>query len=149
MKRARGLSLIELLVVIVLIAAASGIAAMALTSGMPGQQLRNGARQVAAELRFTRAQAIVSGRSQQFQLNAATREWSAAGRHKGQLPAEIAVVATTARQEQPADGIAVVRFFPDGSATGGRIVLQRGEAAWRIDVGWLTGDVSLARGDGQ
>ena len=149
MKRARGLSLIELLLVIALIGAATGLAAMALTSGLPGQQLRNGARQVAAELRFTRAQAIASGQAKVFQIDAGNREWSAAGRHKGQLPPEIAVVATTARLEQPADGVAVVRFFPDGSATGGRIVLKRGEAAWRVDIAWLTGDVTLVRGDGQ
>ena len=149
MKRARGLSLIELLLVIALIGAATGLAAMALTSGLPGQQLRNGARQIAAELRFTRAQAIASGQAKVFEINASSREWSAAGRHKGQLPTEIAVVATTARQVQPVEGVAAVRFFPDGSATGGRIVLKRGEAAWRVDVGWLTGDVTLTRGDGQ
>jgi general secretion pathway protein H len=44
--------------------------------------------------------------------------------------------------------VAVVRFFPDGAATGGRIVLKRGDAAWRVDVGWLTGEVTLSRGEG-
>ena len=39
----------------------------------------------------------------------------------------------------------VIRFFPEGAATGGRIVLKRDTAAWQLDVEWLTGEVKLAR----
>jgi general secretion pathway protein H len=38
-----------------------------------------------------------------------------------------------------------VRFFPEGAATGGRILLKRGDAAWQVDVEWLTGQVTLVR----
>jgi general secretion pathway protein H len=41
--------------------------------------------------------------------------------------------------------VAAVRFFPEGTATGGRIVLRNQRAAWQVDVQWLTGEVSLAR----
>jgi len=44
---------------------------------------------------------------------------------------------------------AAVRFFPEGASTGGRIVIKRGEAAWRVDVAWLTGEVTLGRGEGE
>jgi len=114
-------------------------------AGLPGQQLRGAAREVAAQLRYTRAQAIVSGQPQVFTLDARTREWSAPRRRHGQLPRQIEVVATGARLEQRADSQVAVRFFPEGAATGGRILLQRGDAAWQVDVEWLTGQVSLAR----
>ncbi len=32
-------------------------------------------------------------------------------------------------------------FFPDGASTGGRIDLQVKDARWRVDVGWITGEV--------
>ena len=35
------------------------------------------------------------------------------------------------------------------AATGGRIVLSIDDAAWRVDVGWLTGEVTLSRGEGR
>lgn len=148
MKPARGLSLIELLLVVALIATVAGLAATVIGRALPGQQLRNAARDVAGQLRYTRAQAIATGRPQSFELDVIGKRWSAAGKRTGDLPAEIELVATTAREEQPAQGVAAVRFFPDGAATGGRFVLRRGDAAWRVDVGWLTGEVTLSRGEG-
>lgn len=149
MNRARGLSLLELLVVVALVATLAGIGAMVVGRAMPGQQLRNAAREVAGELRFTRAQALATGREQVFRLDVQARQWRSAGKRSGELPAEIELIATTARGEQPARTEAVVRFFPGGASTGGRIVLRRGDAAWRVDVAWLTGEVTLTRGEGR
>ncbi|MGB8635652.1 MAG: type II secretion system protein GspH, partial [Rhodanobacteraceae bacterium] len=33
------------------------------------------------------------------------------------------------------------RFYPDGSSTGGRITVIRGQREWHINVSWLTGEV--------
>jgi general secretion pathway protein H len=145
-RRSRGFSLLEILVVIGLIAGASALLAGLLNAGLPGQQLRASARELAAQLRFTRAQAIVTGEPQVFTLDATTREWTAPrGRH-GELPAKIDVVAVGARDAQAGANVATYRFFPDGASTGGHVRLQRGEAEWRVDVQWLTGEVQLARG---
>jgi len=48
-------------------------------------------------------------------------------------------------EEQRGAREAAIRFFPDGSATGGRISLGTQDAGWRVDVRWLTGEVSVAR----
>ncbi len=145
MQSRRGFSLVELLVVVGLVAAALLIGASAMRAGLPGMQLRGAARDLAAQLRYTRAQAIVRGSSQTFTLDARTREWQAPGRRHGQLPREITIAATGARVEQQTPDQVVIRFFPEGAATGGRIRLNRGNAAWQIDVEWLTGEVKLAR----
>lgn len=149
MRRQRGFSLIELIVVIVLIAATTALAASVMTTGLPGQQLRNASRELAAQLRYTRAQAIVTGKSQLFTLDAGSREWQAPNRRHGQLPREIDIVATGARIEQTDADVAAIRFFPAGAATGGRILLSREQAAWQIDVEWLTGEVTLKRAQAQ
>jgi general secretion pathway protein H len=147
-RSARGYTLVELLVVVGLIAAALAVGAAAMRSGMPGAQLRGAARELAAQLRYTRAQAIVTGTPQVFTLDARTREWQAPNRRHGTIPREIAVVATGAKIEQQHPDEVAIRFFPEGAATGGRIVLKRGDAAWRLDVEWLTGQVDLQRGAG-
>ena len=59
------------------------------------------------------------------------------------LPDGIDITIETARQEQVSEGEAGIRFYPDGSSTGGNIQLSRGETVWRIDVNWLTGEVRL------
>jgi len=144
-QRQRGISLIELIVVVVLIAAATALAASVMGAGLPGQQLRNASRELAAQLRYTRAQAIVTGKSQTFSIDARTREWQAPNRRHGQLPQELNLVATGARIEQTRPDVVAIRFFPEGAATGGRIVVSRDRAAWQIDVEWLTGEVTVKR----
>ena len=145
MRPARGFSLIEILLVVVLITAVTAMAAYAMNSGMPGAQLRGAARELAAQLRFTRAQAIATGTAQVFTLDARSREWTAPQQRHGALPREIDVVATGARVEQQHPDQVAIRFFPEGAATGGRFLLKRGDAAWQVDVEWLTGQVTLQR----
>jgi len=60
------------------------------------------------------------------------------------LPDDVEVTLVTAQTETSGSGQAGVRFFPDGSSTGGRLTLERGAFIWRIDINWLTGQVKLA-----
>ena len=140
-----GFTLVEMIVVLVLVAAVVAIGATAMSRKLPGQRLQQSAREVAAQLRFTRAQAIATGKSQLFTLDARSREWQAGDRRNGRLAKDIAIVATGARNEQQREGVAAVRFFPEGAATGGRFLLSHGRAAWQVDVEWLTGEVRMVR----
>ncbi len=38
-----------------------------------------------------------------------------------------------------------IRFFPDGSSTGGRITLAKDRQQYHVSVDWLTGRISVAR----
>jgi general secretion pathway protein H len=78
------------------------------------------------------------------------RSWRGAKGRSGSLPGEGAVVFTGAGGAQFADaddakGKGVVRFFPDGAATGGRVRLLANGAGWDVDVRWLTGEVVMRR----
>ena len=145
MKRQDGYTLIELLAVLVLVAAIVALGAATISRKLPGQRLQQSAKELAAQLRYTRAQAIATGQPQVFMIDANSREWRAGEKRSGTLSKDIAIVATGARNEQSRPGVAAVRFFPEGAATGGRIVLRNGRAAWQLDVQWLTGEVSMAR----
>ena len=145
MRRQRGYTLVELIAVMVLVATIMGIGAAAMSRKLPGQRLQQSAKELAAQLRYTRAQAIATGRSQLFTLDANNREWQAGSKRSGQLARDIRIVATGARNETQRPGVAAVRFFPEGAATGGRFVLSHERAAWVVDVQWLTGEVRLSR----
>lgn len=41
------------------------------------------------------------------------------------------------------DAVAAVRFYPDGSATGGRITVSGAERTYHVMLDWLTGTVSI------
>jgi general secretion pathway protein H len=143
--RASGFSLLEMLLVVGLIAIASTLAAMALTGGLEGMRLRSSAKEIASQLRYTRAQAIATGQPQRFVIDPAAHVWRAPNDKSGRIPESLAVEFTGAREAQARAGEGGILFFTDGASTGGRIQLQARQAAWRVDVAWLTGEVTLSR----
>jgi len=145
-----GLSLLEMMLVLALVAAVSLLAAMAMNGGMDGMRLRSAGKSLAAELRHARTRAIATGMPQQFALDMRTHRWQGPDGRHGELPAALSLRYTGAQQVQSRSDVGVVRFFEDGASTGGRIELIAKSAVWRIDIGWITGEVRSGplRGDG-
>ena len=144
--RPSGFSLLEMLVVMALVAAMSVLAAAAVTGGFTGMRLQSNAKEIAAQLRFTRAQAIATGRPQRFVIDPAAHTWQAPDARNGEIPPKFGVAFFGAREVQPSRGEGAIVFFADGASTGGRVQLSAKEAAWNVDVAWLTGEVKLHRG---
>ena len=140
-----GFTLLEMLVVLAIIAAASVLAMAAFGDGLRGARLQAAAKEVAAQLRFTRAVAIASGVPQDFVIDPRARAWRAPNGRQGRLPDTGELVFTGARDLGPTAGEGAVRFFPDGAATGGRVRLAANGGGWDVDVAWLTGEVRLRR----
>lgn len=137
--RASGFTFVEMLVVLVVVALVVALVPPLLAGGEARLQLAAAAREIAGALRETRSLAIREGRSEAFVLDGAGRFRAGAGLvHR--LPEELRVSITGV-----ADGRAraAIRFFADGSSTGGRLVLLRGERRLDVTVDWLTGRVAL------
>lgn len=148
-RRARGVSLVEMLLVVALFALASLLAATAMTGGFKGMQLRSTAKEIASQVRYTRAQALATGQPQRFVIDPQAHRWEAPNGRHGEIPDAIRIRFTGAREAQPAEGQGAVMFFRDGAATGGRIQLSIERAAWNIDIAWLTGEVRLRRAEAE
>ena len=145
--RANGFTLIEMVAVILIIAIATGLAAATMTGGLDGMRLRSASSEVAAQLRFTRAQALATGKPQRFAIDPRGHTWQAPKNHHGKLPKQLRIGFYGAREVQPSPGEGGIAFFPDGASTGGRIRLGAKNAVVDIDVAWLTGEVKVKRGD--
>jgi general secretion pathway protein H len=148
-RSAHGFTLIEILIVVTLIAALTLVLVGAMNGGMDGLKLRSNAKQLVAELRHARAQAISTGTVQRFAIVPEQRTWTGAKSRSGTFPKALDVTFTGVRQVQAREGEGVILFFEDGASTGGRIQLQVKNAAWNVDVAWLTGEVTLHRGEAQ
>ena len=147
--RARGFSLLEMLLVLAIIAFAGLLAASAMTGGFDGIRLRSASSEIAAQLRFTRAQALATGKRQDFSIDPRAHAWAAPKQRHGKLPKQLGIEFYGAREVQPAPGVGGIAFFPDGASTGGRIRLRAKGAVRDIDVAWLTGEVKVKRGEGR
>lgn len=140
----RGYTLIEVLVALAVIGMV--LAAVPLMAGgpRPGAEARAAAIEVASALRRTRTAAIAGFRSETFILDIerGTYRAGAAG-SETPLPEGLEVALYTARSELEDETTGRIRFFPDGSATGGRVTLVGGSHSYVVAVDWLTGTVEV------
>jgi general secretion pathway protein H len=143
----RGFTLLEIIVVMVIIAAAAVLGVMALRGGSERVQLHSATKQIAANLRYTRAQAIATGQPQRFTIDPRGHVWQAPNGRRGAVPETLGIHFTGARQVQPQTGVGAIVFFDDGASTGGRVQIAGKRAAWNVDVAWLTGEVTLKRSE--
>lgn len=134
------MSLLEMLLVIALVAMIGLLTATAFSRALPGMQLRSVGKDIASQLRFTRAHAIARGAPQRFVIEPRAHRWLAAGGREGTVPEGLRIQFEGAAQLQE-HGRGVIEFHPDGGSSGGRILLAHGTAGWHIDVSWLTGQV--------
>jgi general secretion pathway protein H len=142
--RARGVTLLELLVVLALMALVAGLVIPTFGDGVPESQLRAAARQVAAGLRVARSEAVSQKREafvvldlegRRFKVDRDPREYA--------LPRGVGIKLFTAQHDLVDEKTGAIRFFPDGGSNGGRVTLASGERKYEVDVDWLTGRVAI------
>ncbi len=141
--RAQGFTLLEMLAVILLIGIAAAAVSISVTQGLASARVRAASSELAGALRATRAQAIVRGQEQHFDVDTRANTYRNVKQQDVRLPKGLRLSITSAKDDQPNDHTGRIRFFPDGSSTGGRITLQSGKREWHVNVSWLTGEVRV------
>ncbi len=138
-----GFSLIEMLVVLVIIGLVMGLVGTGLSRSISGAEVRTAAKSLMAAIRHTRGQAIVKRTEMTLEIDTEKRTYIAPQRSAVELPDGMEVTLLTAESELTGENSGTIRFFPDGSSTGGTVTLRAGERSWEVTVAWLTGEVSL------
>jgi general secretion pathway protein H len=140
----KGFTLLELIVVLFIVVLGFSAIGINLSSGNDATELKVAARDIVSALRFARGQALISHQESTVTLDLTDNSYTVTGRNKTYtISKAIDVTVVTAQDELNGKGLGNIRFFADGSSTGGRITLERGKAAWQIDINWLTGQIEL------
>lgn len=141
---AAGFTLLEVLLVIGILVLVYALVPSGFFGGS-GVELRATARQVADDLRRARGQAIASNQDAAFVLDVENRRYGIVGRGDLEpLPEAVEAKIRTAAEEFAVQGQGRIRFFPDGSSTGGSVTLSGAGRSYEVSVRWLTGEVRLA-----
>ena len=142
--RESGVTLLELLIVLVLMGLVAGIAIPMFSSGVSPTALKSAAREVAAGLRYARDQAIAQRTDALLVLDLDGRTFRVLpDQRTHRLPERIDLKLYTAQRDLVAEKVGAIRFYPDGGSDGGRITLAAGDRKYDVDVDWLTGRVSI------
>ena len=145
-----GFTLLEVLVVLAIAALLLAVTPPLISAALPGVELKSSARRVAAGLRLAREEAIRSGSDTTFTLDLEERTFKIDGGHReGALPEGLMLKLEAAEKEMLSEHAGMVRFYPDGSSTGGRIILSRDGSGYQVGVQWLTGRIRMAAWESQ
>ena len=138
-----GFTLLELLIVLVILGLTVAVAVPLFARALPGLELTASARTVAATLREARSLAIADNREVTVAVDVDQGTIDLAGLRSETLDPAISLRLFTAAEELIDRGAGRIRFYPDGTSTGGRVRLVGNGRLYDVDIDWITGAVTV------
>lgn len=142
--KSTGFTLIELVVALGMAMLLAATVPVAISKLQESTEYRSTVRQILAGLKGARVDAARSGHSVPFTVNLEQRSFGVGDRLNERIPPSLDIRLILAEREMSVgDGLGMIRFYPDGSATGGTIELRRASGGGvRLRVDWLLGRIS-------
>lgn len=141
-----GFTLIEVIVVMVMIAVLAGMVATGMTDSLRKAKIRSVSKNLVSAMRYTRGQAVVKHEQKTISFNVEDKTYQAPRKKVVHIPDEIEINVYTADSEVADESEGSIRFFSDGSSTGGWVKLTHNNKIWKINVNWLTGEIAMIEG---
>lgn len=139
--RSNGFTLIELLVVLAIISLALSMVPPLTNSMAEAAREKASVKTLTADLRWLRHQAIASGQETALIFNLRTQEYVRSADHLSRkMPKDIQLTFRSA-SPSPGQPDPMIRFFPDGTSSGGRVDLAHGTYNSRVLVSWPFGRI--------
>ena len=122
-----------------LLAILTGFAGSRMMGAMDGPALQAAAGELASMLRRARSEAIVNNAPVAVRIDVGAPSFGISGQRVYAVPERLKLTLFTAVTDEVPSNVGEIRFFPDGSSTGGEVTLAGGNAHRYVQVDWLTG----------
>jgi general secretion pathway protein H len=133
----------ELMVVLAIMGLALILAMPMLDRVLPGLELRTGTRNLVSALQEARARSI--GRNAVVTVVVDQEGFlKVDGTVAVRAAARLRILNVMRTGQSSANAVDGIRFFPDGTSTGGHLMLALGDRRKHVLVDWLTGAVSIS-----
>jgi general secretion pathway protein H len=140
-----GYTLIEMIVVLGVLALILSTTLSLNFRGSESRKLQEQAREISMMLKAARTEAVIKNAETGVEADLSTNVISIHGKSERLIiDKRLRLKLLTARQEVMGDK-GSIRFFPNGTSTGGVVMLQSGERSAAVHVDWLTAKISLSR----
>jgi general secretion pathway protein H len=140
---ATGFTLLELLIVLAILGLTTALAVPMFSRAMPDLQAKAAARDVAAMLRSARSLAITENREVTVAVDLDRHSVDLAGVRSETVKPGIGLDLYSAMEELIDRGAGRIRFYPDGTSTGGRVGLSTATHRYEVIVDWISGGVMI------
>ena len=143
-----GFTLIEILVVFAIMTLLIGILMPMGRHQRDRAALASSAHQIASAMRLTRSRAVVENRPMAFLIDIKRDLYRAGLAAPTAIPPGYQVALMTTEDQLLSESVGSIRFYADGSSTGGGIALTSAAGRYDILVDWLTGGISVHESGG-
>lgn len=141
--RQQGFTLLEIMVAISIAALLMAVSIPSANRLYASMSYRSSVGEVKSLLENARFRARTDGQPVDVWVRPRTRELGLGDKRPEVLASTIEMDVVSAAELTRDGDTAVIRFYPDGSSSGGRISLRRGDSGGvALEVGWLLGEVS-------
>jgi general secretion pathway protein H len=142
-KLVQGFTLVEMIIVLVISVLGFAVLGGNISSGNQTTKIQTVANDIASALHYAQGEALLTHIPVSVAINLDENTYRISNVQKVyKINPEIEVSLVVASDEV-VGGEGQIRFFEDGSSTGGRITLEWGNQLRRLDVNWITGEVTI------
>ena len=145
-KNQSGFTLLEILIVMVMIVVIMSFFTSNMMKSLDKAKIRAASKDLVSAMRYTRGQAVVKHEQKTIVFNVKEKTYKAPRKKTVKIPEAMEMYVYTAESDIANDSVGSIRFFSDGSSTGGWVKLVYGDKIWKINVNWLTGEISKIEG---
>lgn len=138
-QRQQGFTLIEMILVMVIAMMMLGAVGPRVASGIGSIKFRAAAQEIASALRHVRAKAVAEQREAALTVYLDEHVYDVDGSERYSIPEDVDITLYTATTQIYGGNQGDYIFYPDGSASGGRITLEYRGQKRLIYINWLTG----------
>jgi len=147
-KLVRGFTLLELLLVLAIAGLLMAAVPPMISAVIPGTELKGATRQLAVSLRNARFSSISRGVPVEVRfIGTEPARYVINEKEEQLLPRGATLHIRTHDNEVPSDDPFRLRFYPDGSSNGAKILLQREQHNYTVSVDWLMGRIRISQGE--
>lgn len=137
-----GFSLLELVVAFAVAALLIAVVAPGAYQFYESTRYRSAVGDLQAALATARYRAITRGQPVDLEIQPDSHRFRVDGRKYQSVTDKVTLSVIAAAELSPDGNTAVIRFYPDGSSSGGNLAIERTNGGVVLDVDWLMGRVS-------
>jgi general secretion pathway protein H len=146
MDNQEGFTLIEMIVVLAVLGLMAGLVVARGPSRSATLEVKQAVAMVAQAMRGARAASIAAGTTETVEIDTIGRTLRAASGTSVLLPGAVAIAVTGPSGVIVRQRLMAISFAPDGSSSGGGVVMAEGAVRLAVAVDWLTGRVRISHG---